>query len=67
VYLPDNGKVYMTAVNDLPSGGQKMGTMTLRFKEFGLLLGGRYGTKRVPYEEAVQMKYSLWWAEDYEL
>jgi hypothetical protein len=34
-------------INDLPSGGQKMSTMTLRFKEYGLLLGGRYGTKRI--------------------
>jgi hypothetical protein len=59
VYLPDNGKVYMIAINDLPSGGHKMSTMTLRFKEYGLLLGGRYGTKLIPYEEAVQMKYSL--------
>jgi hypothetical protein len=28
----------MMAVNDLPSGGQKMGSMTLRFKSAGLLL-----------------------------
>jgi hypothetical protein len=68
VYLPDNGKVYMIAVNDLPSGGQKMGTMTLRFKSAGLLQRTRHGTERiVPYEEAVKMKYSFWWAEDYEI
>jgi hypothetical protein len=63
VYLPDNGKVYMIPVNGVPTSGP----LTLRFKAAGLLLGGRYGTKRVPYEEAVRMKYSLWWAEDYEI
>ncbi len=64
VYLPDNRKVYMVPVNGVPFSGP----LTLRFKEYGLLQRSRYGTERiVPYEEAVQMKYSLWWAEDYEI
>jgi PD-(D/E)XK endonuclease len=67
IYLPDNRRVYMIAVNVLPSGGQKMGSMTLRFKSAGLLLGNGRSLRTVPYEEAVQMKYSLWWAEDYEI
>jgi PD-(D/E)XK endonuclease len=67
IYLPENGKVYMLRIDDLPSGGEKMSRMRLRFKSAGLLLGNGRSLRRVPYEEAVQMRYSVWWAEDYEI
>lgn len=61
VYLPDNGKVYMIAVNEAPSSTD----MTLRFKSAGLVRGNHKKTYTVPYEEIKDPRFH--WAEDYEI
>lgn len=61
VYLPDNGKVYMIAVDKAPSRTD----MTLRFKSAGLIRGNHKKTYIVPYEEIKDPRFH--WAEDYEL
>src|SRR5437660_665220 len=47
VYLPDNEKVYMIAVDEAP----KSTDMTLRFKSAGLVRGNHKKTHMVPYEK----------------
>ncbi len=61
VYLPDNGKVYMIAVNEAPRSSD----MTLRFKSAGLVRGNHKKTYTVPYEEINDPRFH--WAEDYEI
>jgi hypothetical protein len=61
VYLPDNGKVYMIAVDEAP----KSSDMTLRFKSAGLVRGNHKKTYTVPYEEINDLRFH--WAEDYEI
>lgn len=61
VYLPDNGKVYMIAVNEAPRSTD----MTLRFKSAGLVRGNHKKTYTVPYEEINDPRFH--WAEDYEI
>ena len=61
VYLPENGKVYMIAVNEAPSRTD----MTLRFKSAGLVRGNHKKTYTVPYEEITDPRFH--WAEDYEI
>ena len=61
VYLPDNGKVYMIAVNEAP----KSSDMILRFKSAGLVRGNHKKTYTVPYEEIKDPRFH--WAEDYEI
>lgn len=63
VYLPDNGKVYMVAVNEAP----QTGSMTLRFKHAGVIRSNGKQSWRVPYEEAVASGVKYNWAEDYEI
>src|SRR5579859_3628382 len=58
VYLPDNGKVYMIAVDEAP----KTTDMTLRFKSAGLVRGNHKSTHVVPYEEINDPRFH--WAED---
>lgn len=60
VYLPDNGKVYMVAVDEAPKND-----MTLRFKSVGLVRGNHKSTHVVPYEEINDPRFH--WAEDYEI
>lgn len=61
VYLPDNAKVYMVAVDEAP----KSSDMTLRFKSAGLVRGNHKKTYTVPYEEINDPRFH--WAEDYEI
>lgn len=61
VYLPENGKVYMIAVNEAPGRTD----MTLRFKSAGLVRGNHKNTHLVPYEEITDPRFH--WAEDYEI
>lgn len=61
VYLPENGKVYMIAVNEAPRSSD----MTLRFKSAGLVRGNHKKTYTVPYEEINDPRFH--WAEDYEI
>ena len=61
VYFPDNGKVYMIAVDEAPRSGE----MTLRFKSAGLVRGNHKSTHVVPYEEINDPRFH--WAEDYEI
>lgn len=61
VYLPDNGKVYMIAVNEAP----RSSGMTLRFKSAGLVRGNHKKTYTVPFEEITDPRFH--WAEDYEI
>lgn len=61
VYLPENGKVYMVAVNEAPRSSD----MTLRFKSAGLVRGNHKKTYTVPYEEINDPRFH--WAEDYEI
>ena len=61
VYLPENGKVYMVAVNEAPTRTD----MTLRFKSAGLVRGNHKKTYTVPYEEITDPRFN--WAEDYEV
>ena len=61
VYLPENGKVYMIAVDEAP----KSTDMTLRFKSAGLVRGNHKKTYTVPYEEITDPRFH--WAEDYEI
>lgn len=61
VYLPENGKVYMIAVDEAP----KSGSMTLRFKKAGLIRGNHKKTYTVPYEDITDPRFN--WAEDYEM
>src|SRR5579883_1481006 len=60
-YLPDNGKVYMIAVNEAPRSSDMM----LRFKSAGLVRGNHKKTQIVPYEEIKDPRFH--WAEDYEI
>ncbi len=60
VYLPQNEKVYMIAVNEAPSRTD----MILRFKSAGLVRGNHKKTYTVPYEEITDPRFH--WAEDYE-
>ncbi len=60
-YLPENGKVYMIAVNEAPTSSD----MTLRFKSAGLVRGNHKKTYIVPYEEINDPQFH--WAEDYEI
>jgi len=60
VYLPNNGKVYMVAVDEAPKND-----MTLRFKGVGLVRGNHKSTHVVPYEEINDPRFH--WAEDYEV
>ncbi len=75
-YVPDNGKVYIVAVNEAPQSG----SMTLRFKNAGVIrsngrqnwrvqecrasVGNHKKTYTVPYEEITDPRFH--WAEDYE-
>lgn len=61
VYLPDNGKVYMIAVDEASTSSD----MVLRFKSAGLVRGNHKKTQIVPYEEIKDPRFH--WAEDYEL
>ena len=61
VYLPENGKVYMIAVDEAP----KSGSMTLRFKKAGLIRGNHKKTYTVPYEDITDPRFN--WAEDYKM
>ena len=61
VYLPENGKVYMIAVNEAPRSSDMM----LRFKSAGLIRGNHKKTQIVPYEEITDPRFH--WAEDYEI
>jgi len=63
VYVPDNGKVYMVAVEDAP----QTGSMTLRFKNTGVIRSNGRQSWRVSYEEAVACGVKYNWAEDYEI
>jgi len=63
VYVPDNGKVYMVAVNEAPQSG----SMTLRFKNAGVIRSNGRQSWRVSYEEAVAGGVKYNWAEDYEI
>ena len=66
VYSPDTGKIYMIAVDDAPTG-----SMNLRFKNAGIIVGGRYASNRhITHEEASgfsKTMHKFWWAEDYEI
>ena len=61
VYLPENGKFYMIAVNEAPARTD----MTLRFKSAGLVRGNHKKTYTVPYEEIKVPRFH--WAEDYKI
>lgn len=61
VYLPENGKVYMIAVDEAPQRTD----MTLRFKSAGLVRGNHKKTYTVPYEEINDPRFH--WAENYEI
>jgi len=62
-YLPDNGKVYMIAIDQAPKSD-----MELHFKSAGVNFGGRHGRiSHYTYEETLSMKFTLYWAEDYEI
>jgi len=63
VYVPDNGKVYIVAVNEAPQAG----SMTLRFKNAGVIRSNGRQNWRVSYEEAVASGVKYNWAEDYEI
>jgi hypothetical protein len=63
VYLPENGKVYMIAVNEAPGRTD----MTLRFKNSGVIRSNGKQSWRVSYEEAVTSRVKCNWAEDYEI
>jgi hypothetical protein len=63
VYLPDNSKVYMVPTNQAPKSD-----MELHFKSAGVNFGGRHGRiSHYTYEEARSMKFTVYWAEDYEI
>ncbi len=63
IYLPDNGKVYMIAINQAPKSD-----MELHFKSAGVNFGGRHGRmSHYTYEEALAMQFTVYWAEDYEI
>jgi PD-(D/E)XK endonuclease len=63
VYLPDNSKVYMVPTNQAPKSD-----MELHFKSAGVNFGGRHGRiSHYTYEEALSMKFTVYWAEDYEI
>src|SRR5579871_1446026 len=62
VYVPENGKVYMIAVNEAPGRTD----MTLRFKSAGVVRSNGRQNWRVSYEEAVASGVKYNWAEDYE-
>ena len=62
-YLPENGKVYMVAVDAAPKVD-----MELHFKSAGVNYGGRHGrVSHYTYEETLSMKFTVYWAEDYEI
>ena len=63
VYLPENGKVYMVAVNEAPRSSD----MVLRFKSAGVIRSNGRQSWRVSYEEAVTSGVKYNWAEDYEI
>lgn len=63
VYVQDNGKTYIVAVNDAPQAG----SMTLRFKDAGVIRSNGRQNWRVSYEEAVASGVKYNWAEDYEI
>ncbi len=63
VYLPENGKVYMIAVNEAPARTD----MTLRFKDVGVIRSNGKQSWRVSYEKAVASEVKYNWAEDYEI
>jgi hypothetical protein len=63
VYLPDNGKVYMIAIDQTPKND-----MELHFKSAGVNFGGRHGRiSHYTYEEAHSKNFTVYWAEDYEI
>jgi PD-(D/E)XK endonuclease len=63
VYVPDTGKVYIVAVKEAP----QTGSMTLRFKNAGVIRSNGRQSWRVSYEEAVMSGVKYNWAEDYEI
>lgn len=63
VYVPDNGKVYMIAVSEAPQAG----SMTLRFKNAGVVRSNGRQSWRVSYEDAIRSGVKYNWAEDYEI
>jgi len=63
VYLPENGKVYLIAVNEAPGRTD----MTLRFKSAGVIRSNGKQNWRVSYEEAITSGVKYNWAEDYEI
>ena len=61
--MPENGKVYMIAVDEAPSKTD----MILRFKSAGVIRSNGRQNWRVSYEEAVASGVKYNWAEDYEI
>jgi len=61
VYLPENGKVYLIAVNKAPGRTD----MILRFKSEGVIRSNGRQNWMVSYEEAIASNVKYNWAEDY--
>lgn len=62
-YVPDNGKIYIVAVSEAPQAG----SMTLRFKNAGVIRSNGRQHWRVSYDEAIASGVKYNWAEDYEI
>ena len=63
VCLPENGKIYMIAVNEAPGRTD----MILRFKSAGVIRSNGRQNWKVSYEEAIASGVKYNWAEDYEI